>query len=215
MFSVNRCHLPNRVAVERASGQHEFTQLRGRSLRAIASAAGRWSSGVVTSLSWRSATVVLSQSWTPASNSRGCLTWFQVSHSQRCAWNRQNFGEFYVSSAAIGVCAGWMLASVQMRRRTGSRLGSVKDAANCSRKSVASRSGLGSREVPGPSMPSRVPSVSSHLLSFWKVQVRTTMRGGLSTKNVAQTSLRCRCSFGIPQNEGWRSTAASHARKTS
>ena len=42
----------------------------------------------------------------------------------------------------------------------------------------------------GPSVPGRVPSVLSRVLSIWKVQVRKSMRGRLPTRNVAQTLLR-------------------------
>ena len=44
------------------NGYHVFAQSHGRSLRAVALAVGRWSSSMVTSLFWRSAIVVLSQS---------------------------------------------------------------------------------------------------------------------------------------------------------
>ena len=54
-----------------------FGQSRGRSLRAVVLAAGRWRSSRVTSLSWCSATVVLCQSLTPASNLRGRPIWSQ------------------------------------------------------------------------------------------------------------------------------------------
>ena len=54
-------------AVERASGYHAFVQSPGPSLRAVALAAGRWSSSMVTRL--RSAIVALSQSFAPASSS--------------------------------------------------------------------------------------------------------------------------------------------------
>ena len=42
-----------RISVERASGDHAFAQSRERSLRPVAPAVGRWSSSMVTSLSWR------------------------------------------------------------------------------------------------------------------------------------------------------------------
>ena len=55
-------------------------------------------------------------------------------------------------------------------------------------KSVASREEQGSREVPGPFVPYRVPSVPSRLMSTWKVQVRTRVRGSLAQKE-------CRADF--------------------
>ena len=48
------------------NGYHVCVQSHGRSLRAVVSAVGRWSSSMVTSLLWRSAIVVLSQSLTLA-----------------------------------------------------------------------------------------------------------------------------------------------------
>ena len=50
MFSVTKCLQPTRIAVERANGLPVFDQSPGRSLRAVASAVGQWSSSVVTSL---------------------------------------------------------------------------------------------------------------------------------------------------------------------
>ena len=48
-------------------------------------------SSVVTSLSWRSAIVVLSQSLTPVSSSRERPTWFLGSHGHLCGWSRGPF----------------------------------------------------------------------------------------------------------------------------
>ena len=48
-----------------------------RSLHAVASAVGQWRSSMVTSFSWRSAIVELSQSLTQASSSRGSLFGFR------------------------------------------------------------------------------------------------------------------------------------------
>ena len=75
----------------------------------------------------------------------------------------------------IGVFAGLMSASVRMRQKKTSRSRFVKDVVTWPRKLVVSRSGQGSREVPGPSVPSRVRSVPSRQMSFWKIQVRTRM----------------------------------------
>ena len=52
-FSVIKCLQPNRIAVEQATGYHVFAQSRGRSLRAVALAARRWSSSMVTRLQVR------------------------------------------------------------------------------------------------------------------------------------------------------------------
>ena len=51
MFSVVKFPQPTRIEVERARGYHALVQSRGRSLRAVAFAGGRWSSSVVTTLS--------------------------------------------------------------------------------------------------------------------------------------------------------------------
>ena len=122
MFSDMRCHKPNCVAVEQANGQHVSAQSRGRSLRV---AGERWSSLMVTNLSYRSATVELSQPLTPASSSRGRPVWWQGSHGQACAWNREYSGD----SCHFGIdcCAGLIFASVRTRRKMGSRSRSVKD----------------------------------------------------------------------------------------
>ena len=60
----------------RANGYHVLA----RSLRAVALAVGRWSSSMVTNLSWRSAIVVLSRSLMPASNLRGRPIWLLENH---------------------------------------------------------------------------------------------------------------------------------------
>ena len=62
---------------------------------------------MVTSLSWRSAIVGLSQSLTPASSSRGRPIWFQGSHGQPCAWNREH-SRGTPCLLCSGVCAGLM-----------------------------------------------------------------------------------------------------------
>ena len=214
IFSVMRCHQPTRVAVERASGEHEFAQLRGRSLRAVESAGGRWSSSMVTSLSWRYAAVVLSQSWTPASSSRDRPAWFQGCHGNLCGWSQGHLEESNVYSAAIGVCTGWIFACVRAHRKRASNSRSVKDAVNWSRKSVASRSGPGSREVRGSSSRGRaLCSITPTVV--WKAQVWTRMRGRFPKRNVAQTSRKCRCNFWIHRNGRWRRAVPSFARKTS
>ena len=144
MFSVMKCHQLTRIAVERASGYHVFVQSRGRSLRAVASAGRRWSSSVVTSFSWRSGIVELTQSSTPHSSSLRHHICYQGSHGQPCAWSSEHLDESCVSSGAIGVCAGWMCASERTRQLKGSRSRSVKDAVSWPRMPVAFRSGHGS-----------------------------------------------------------------------
>ena len=74
------------------------------------------------------------------------------------------FGEFYVCSEAIGVCAGLMSASVRMRQKKGSRSPSVRDVLSWPRKSAVSPSGQRPREVPGPSVPGRQRSVPCRFL---------------------------------------------------
>ena len=74
--------------VERANGYHVFVQSHGRSLRAVSSTVGRWSSSTVTNLFWRCAIVGLSQSLMHASSSRGVFLvsgepWSTVRMEQR------------------------------------------------------------------------------------------------------------------------------------
>ena len=114
-FSIMKCLRATRVVVGRATGYHAFAQPHGRSLRAVAVAVGQWSSSMVTSLSWRSAIVGLSQFSTPASSSRGRLVWF--------------FGEPW-----SGVFAGF--ASVRMHRKRGSHSRFEMDAASWRRRLV-------------------------------------------------------------------------------
>ena len=164
---------------------------------------------MVTSLSWRSAAVVLSQSWTPASSSRDRPTWFQGCHMEPRA-----FGGIQRLLCSDWSCVGWIFACVRAHRNRASNSRSVKDAVNWSRKSVASRSGPGSREVRGPSSPGRAPSVCITPAVVWKAQVWTRMRGRFTKRNVAQTFLMCPCNFWIHRNGRWRRAVPSFARKT-
>ena len=188
ILSVMKCLQPTRIAVERASGYHVFNQSRGRSVRAVTFAVARWSSSTVTSLSWRSAIVVLSQSLTPASSSRGRLTWFPESRSQLCVWSEELWVESYFFSAVIGVFAGSTSASSRMHRNRGSHLRFEKDVASWLRRSVGSQSGRGSREAPGPSVPGRVRSAPPLRMRFWNVQDQTRM---LLSDNLALVLALC------------------------
>ena len=82
MFLAVKCLWPTRVAVGRANGNHVLAELHGRSPRAVASAVGQVSSSMVTSLSWRSGIVELSQFLTPASGSRWRLVWSPETRGQ-------------------------------------------------------------------------------------------------------------------------------------
>ena len=114
MFSAMKCLQPTRIAVERASGYHVYTQSHGRPLRAVALAVGRWSSSMVTNLFWRSATV-------------GALSifdghvWFQDSHGQLCVWIKEHLWDSHAFSAVIGVPAGLMSAHLYGCIRKGLR----------------------------------------------------------------------------------------------
>ena len=78
-------------------------------------AAGRWRSSIVTSLSLRSAIVVLTQSLTPAPNLRGCLAWFQESHGQLCVWNKEHVGEIFLLRSDWSLCAASVLTTLRSR----------------------------------------------------------------------------------------------------
>ena len=101
-----------------------------------------------------------------APSPRGRPIWCQGSHGQPRAWNKKHSERFYVSSAVIRVFVGLMSASVRTLQTKGSRARFVKDVV-WTRKLVVSRSGPGSREVPGPSVPGRVRSVPSRQVSTW------------------------------------------------
>ena len=153
---------PTRIAMERVNGYHVFVQSRGQCLRAISSAGRRWNSSTVTSLSWRPAIVVLSQVLTQASfKIAGRRVWFPESHGQLCVWSKEVLVESYVFSAVIGLFAGFMSASVRMRRKRSSRSRFVKDVVSWLRRWAVSLNGQGSRAVPGPSVPGRVRSAPS------------------------------------------------------
>ena len=156
MFLAMKCLQPTRSVVGRANGYHVYAQSHGRSLRAVASAVGQWSSSMVTSLSWRSAIVELSQFLTPASSSRGRLIWSPESRGQLCVWSKEHLVESCVFSVVIGVFAGLTSASVPTYRKRASHSRIVKDAARWRRRLDESQSGQDSREAPGPSVPGRV-----------------------------------------------------------
>ena len=156
IFSVIKCPQPTRNAVERANGYLAFVQSCGRSLRAVALAGGRWSSSTVTSISWRSAIVVLFQSVMPASNMGGRLSWFQESHGQQCVWNTDHLEEFFVFSEVIEVFAGLVSATVWIHRNRASRSRFVKDVLSWLWRWAVSRNGEGSRAVAGPFAPETV-----------------------------------------------------------
>ena len=106
------------------------------------------------------------------------------------------FGRFSVSSAAIGVCAGLMSASVRVRQKKDSRAWFVKRVVSWLRRWVVSRNGQGSGEVPGP-------FVARSGCFFRNVQVRTRMRCLLPDRRFARTSRKCRCNIWNPRNGNW------------
>ena len=103
--------------------------------------------------------------------------WQHGSHGQPHAWNRASVR--MLSPPHLAVCAGLMSASVRMRQKKVSRSLFVRYVLNWPRKSVVSRSGQGTRDVPSPSVPGRMPSVPSRKMSTWTIQVRTK-RGSLA-----------------------------------
>ena len=100
----------------------------------------------------------------------------------------EHLKESSISSAAIGVCAGWMCVCVQMCHKKGSRSRSVKDA-----NDLGSRSRLGVDQIQEKFCPCPVACPPFH--RAW---------GRLPKRNVAKTSLRCHCNFWIPQDGVWR-----------
>ena len=173
MFSAMKYLQPMRVAVERENGLHAFVQWRGRSLRSVAFAAGRWSSSMVMSLPWRSPIVELSQFLTQAASSRGRRILVSGKPLPTVRMERRACGG--ISCLLTGVFAGATSASVRMHRKRASHSRFVNDAASWRRKLVESQSGQGSREAPGPSVPSRVRFAPSYRKPVWSVLVRTRM----------------------------------------
>ena len=89
-FSAMKCLRPMRIVVDRPNGYDVLAQSYVRSLRAVALAGQRWSSSTVTSLSWRSAVVVLSHSLMPASILRKRLIGFRRA-MVNCAYGAKSF----------------------------------------------------------------------------------------------------------------------------
>ena len=175
MSSVMKCFQPTRISVGRANEKVVFVQSRRQSLRAVALAAGRWSSSVVTNLFWHSPIVESSQFLTQASSSHGRRIWFPESRGRLCVWSKELLVESCVFSAVNGVFAGLTTASVRMHWKRGSHSRFVKDAASWPSRLVGSQSGQGSREAPGPSVPGCVRFAPSRRRLVWSVQARTRM----------------------------------------
>ena len=85
---------------------------------------------MVTSLSWRSAIVVLFQSMMPASNLRWRLTWFQESVGQLFVENVGHAEASYVFFAVSGVFAGLTSASVRKHRKKGFAFAGCRELAS-------------------------------------------------------------------------------------
>ena len=183
--------------------QTECTFSLSRSLPVVAFVVGQWSSSMVTSPSWRSAIVVLSQSLT-----RGRLFCLQQSLGQLCVWGKELLVESYVFSAVIGVFAGLTSASVRMHRKRA--LGAfLKDVV---RRLVESHCGQGSREDPCQVVCAPFHRAGGQLGVF-------KFRRGCDVacpkrERVARTSRKCRCNFWIPRNGNWRSSVVPSAKKT-
>ena len=79
-----------------------YSLSRRNGLFAPSSAVGRWSSSVVTNLSWCSATVELSQSLMQASRLRGHLSRFQGSLGQLSVWSSEHLAGMYVAAFFFG-----------------------------------------------------------------------------------------------------------------
>ena len=128
--------------MERANEEHVLAQSRGRSLCAVASTPGRWSSSMVTSLCWRSAIVVLSQSLTPVQVCTGVLL-----GRRRTSWSTVRIQQRAFGGTPCLFWCDWSLRwldvciCVWIHRKRVSRSRFVKDAASWRRKWVAVREG--------------------------------------------------------------------------
>ena len=109
MFSAVRCLRPPRVAVKTSK---RISRIRSvaRSLRAVALAVGQGSSSTVTSLSWRSAILELSQFLTQASSSRRRRIWFLESRGKLRMEQRAFGGTFRLPRS--GWCLRWLDVSI-------------------------------------------------------------------------------------------------------
>ena len=123
----------------------------GRSLRAVVSAVGRWSSSFFANLFWRSVALGLSQSLMQASSLRGRLFQFQESLDQLRVRSKDHSEESCVFFAVIFVFAGSTSASVRMHPTTASRSQFVKDVDSWLRRLVGSRTRLKSISQVHPS----------------------------------------------------------------
>ena len=91
----------SRIALERANEKHIFFQSRGRSLRAVAFAAG--------TLQWSRVFLGAQQSLTPAASSPGRRTSLQENHGQLCAWDREHMGQRALGNILCLLRSDWSL----------------------------------------------------------------------------------------------------------
>ena len=163
-------------SLSRSDGLFSSTRIIGRAMDLV--------NGHET-LFWRSATVVLSQSLTPASSPRERLVWCQESLGQLCAWSKKAFG-----SILCVLRSDWSLRWLDVCICTNGLR--VRGSWTLSRAGFGGWSGLRPdkvhSEVQGPSAPGRVRFAPSLRMSIRNVQIQTRMRCRLSKERVAQTS---------------------------
>ena len=177
-----------------------FVQSRGRSLCAGAPAAERWSSSMVTSLSWHSAIEVLSQSLTPASNLRGRPhlvagePWSTVRMEQRVVGRRRWEGGREGGMLCL-LCRDASEKCLAFAVREGCREGSRGETRSIRARSRALRS--------------ISPDVDLTCSSSNEDEV-SLARG----ERVARTSQKCRYSCCIPLHGDWSHTVFSFTLRT-
>ena len=130
-----------------------------------------------------------------------------------CAHGAESIrGEFCVSFAVMGVCAGLMSASVRMHQKKGFAFAVREGRGELGSRS---RSGQGYRPVPGPigtrsrALRSIAPNVVPECSRSGEVEVSLARKK--SRADFREVSLH----FRIPPNGDWRRTVVPSARKTS
>ena len=148
----------------------------------------------VTSLSWRSAIVVLSHSLMQVSCSRG-------RDGQLCVWNKEHFGRIQCL-----LRSDWRLRWLDVCICTDASEEGFAFAVREGCRELASEVGRVSE---------RTRFKSSSRSIRWSVQVRTRVRCRLPEGRVARTSQKCRCNFWLPRNGSWRRAVGVFREETS
>ena len=177
---VLKCLQPTRIAVERANGYHVFVQSHGRSLRAIASAVGRFElvkgHDSFLALCNRGAFSILDARFKFARR----LIWFEESHGQVCVWNKEHLGEFWCLLRSVWSLR-WLYVCIGRELRD-------RGLGRMSRACCEGCSGLRTDKVQGKLQvhPWQVACAPLHprRKSIWSVQVRTKMRCRLPQKKL-------------------------------